>query len=126
MKKFTLNGLVGGFFTAHLLTTAVTGLFRSGTTLTQPIVGYDTSRPQEEGLYRMLMALSQDRASAEGLFFNMSAGAAEFKRLRGAEPVIEYTAVYVAHLGRRERAAVRVMERVLTRVGVPLLKRFGL
>ncbi|MDA5636811.1 MULTISPECIES: hypothetical protein [Agrobacterium] len=27
MKKFTLNGQVGGFFTAHLLTSAVTGLF---------------------------------------------------------------------------------------------------
>lgn len=104
----------------------VIGLFENGKTLTVPIIGYDTGRPQELGLYRLLNALGQAHAIEHGKFYNMSAGAAAFKRHRRAEPAIEYTAVYVRHLGWHRRIATTVVKLLLDWIGIPLLKRFEL
>ena len=105
---------------------AVGGRFQYGHTLTQPLLGYDTTRPQEEGLYRLITAMAQRDAMAKGLLFNMSAGAAAFKRNRCAVPAIEYSAVYTRHLSLRRRIATRTVATVLSGVGVPLLKRYEL
>jgi hypothetical protein len=104
----------------------VVGLFENGQTLTVPIIGYDTSKPQKAGLYRMLNAIAQNHAITHNKFYNMSAGAAGFKSNRQAIPVIEYSAVYVGHLGLRARAATRIVKAVLDWIGIPLLKRFEL
>ncbi|WP_170328413.1 GNAT family N-acetyltransferase [Ruegeria arenilitoris] len=102
------------------------GRFQIGHTLTQPLLGYDTSRPQKDGLYRLITALAQQAALENGLLFNMSAGAAGFKRHRGAVPAIEYSAVYARHLPLRQRMALRAISTVLSGIGVPLLQRFEL
>ena len=105
---------------------AVGGRFQYGHTLTQPLLGYDTTRPPAEGLYRLITAMAQRDAMEKRLLFNMSAGAAGFKRNRCAVPAIEYSAVYARHLAKRQRVAVRTLAAVLSGVGVPLMKRYKL
>jgi hypothetical protein len=101
-------------------------LFAHGAVLTQPLVGYDTARPMSDGLYRLIMAQAMEFAADTGLTFNLSAGAADFKRKRGAVPVIEYTAIYNRHLPRSARLAARMVETLLARIAVPLIERFEL
>jgi hypothetical protein len=73
--------------------------------LTGAFIGYDRNLPRKLGLYRQLIAILIAEARDRGLLLNLSAGAAEFKSLRGAFPVIEYDAVYDRHLSPRRRLA---------------------
>lgn len=104
----------------------VIGFFDAGDVMTAPIVGYDTALPQSLGLYRRLMAIGMRRARDNGLLYNMSAGAAGFKRNRGGVPAVEYAAVYTRHLPRRQRIASWIVRTVLERIGRTLLTRFEL
>ena len=104
----------------------VAGQFRLGGQLTTPIVGYDTGRPQREGLYRLATACTFEHARRSGETINFSAGAAHFKRLRGGEPAIEYSAVYARHLPAATRRAIGFLAAATQRVGVPVMRRFAL
>jgi hypothetical protein len=105
---------------------AVVGCFVRGGVLTTPIVGYDVDRPAEEGLYRMASVLYAQMAMERGLRLNGSAGAAGFKRNRGARPVIEYTAMWTKHLSPFRRGVVGAMAAALNGIAAPMLAERGL
>ncbi|HEY5713581.1 MAG TPA: hypothetical protein VIT38_16925 [Allosphingosinicella sp.] len=105
---------------------AVAGSLVRGNVLTPPIVGYDTGRPQKEGLYRIAAFLFSEVAAREGLRLNGSAGAADFKRRRGAHGVIEYSAMYIRHLSLWRRLALVLVAGLLDHVAAPMMKRRGL
>lgn len=102
---------------------AVVGMFRQGSTITAPIVGYNTDLPRSLGLYRLLMASVFEEAMATGATVNLSAGAAHFKRLRGGRPAIEYSAVLTRHLPAFTRHAISLLRLLTTSIGVPVIKQ---
>jgi hypothetical protein len=108
----------------HLV--AVVGCFARGDVLTTPIVGYDTTRPLNEGLYRLACLMLTQMAQERGLRLNSSAGAAGFKRNRGARGVIEHTAYYIDHLSAPRRAVVAGLQGLLNHVAAPLMAEKGL
>ncbi|WP_339845339.1 GNAT family N-acetyltransferase [Paenibacillus sp. FSL W7-1088] len=105
---------------------AVMGYFCRNGVMTTPLFGYDTALPQSIGLYRMLSACLIRQARENGHLLHESAGAAQFKRNRGAVPNFEYSAVYERHLPMSRRWCWLLLERLLNRMGVPLMRRMKL
>jgi hypothetical protein len=104
---------------------AVAGLLVRGGVATPPVVGYDRGWPQAAGLYRIATWLFMTAALERGLRLHASAGAAHFKRLRGARGVIEYWAMHVDHLSRPRRVAIRALAAGLERWAVPMMRANG-
>lgn len=105
---------------------AVLGWFSNERIMTTPVVGYDTSLPQKLGLYRLISQISLEQAALRKGLLNMSAGAAHFKRMRGGQPEIEYSFVYVRHLPTAQARVWRVLSWLLHRIGVPLMRKLKL
>lgn len=102
------------------------GWFANSALISTPIVGYDTALPQRAGLYRQLTRLCLQEAVERRQVLNFSSGAAGFKRLRGGQPEIEYSLVHVAHLSLGRRLVWQLLSLLLTRIGVPLMRRLKL
>lgn len=77
---------------------AVMGFFIRNGAMTQPLFGYDTSLPQEEGLYRLLTLITLQEGLQRNLLVHASGGVGKFKKIRGGRSVIEYNAVFAKHL----------------------------
>jgi len=104
---------------------AFAALRSAGGVGTVPLMGYDTSRPQAEALYRMASYCAANLAQREGLRFHGSAGASQFKRNRGARGVIEYMAVDGRHLSAPRRAGLGMLAAGLNRFMAPMLEQRG-
>lgn len=102
------------------------GLFKIGNTITSPLVGYDTSAPQKQGLYIHAINLIMDYKFKHQILLNLSSGASRFKKLRGGLPSIEYSVVYTAHLSLKRRMAWSILQFISNKIGVPLVKRYEL
>ena len=96
---------------------AVYACYRSGEVTSTPFIGYDTALPDQNGFYRLLVAMLLRDVSEAKILLNYSSGAGEFKRRRGGEPCIEWNAVYTRHLPSPRRMAYRILGSLLNRVG---------
>jgi len=105
---------------------AVGGRFQLDGTCTLPIVGYDTSKSKQLGLYRLVLASTTKYALDNNLIFNASSGASEFKLLRGGVPFIEYSAIYTKHLSKTRRNMWRRLAYILSHYIEPLLIKYKL
>ncbi|EGF91700.1 hypothetical protein ABI_01300 [Asticcacaulis biprosthecium C19] len=92
-----------------------------GETLILPLVGYDRSRPKDDGLYRALMAHMAQQALVRNRQLNLSAGAPHFKRNRGATPWMEYLLIFDSHLPVWRRMAYRLIGAMLRRFEARLM-----
>lgn len=101
-------------------------VYRSDRQMTMPLIGHDTKRPAELGLYRLVAQAGAELALQHGLCFNLSSGAARFKLTRGACSEMEYTAYFTRHLGLSRRIAFGVVENVARRIGEPVLRAYAL
>jgi len=115
-----------GFRDSDGVLQAVVGTFSQEGVLTAPIVGYNTALPQSLGLYRLLMVSVLLLAMQRGWSVNLSAGAAQFKRLRGGQAEIEYSAVLDSHVDIRHRVTLSLLRQLAYRIGIPLMRKFQL
>lgn len=102
------------------------GVIEQHGVITAPLVGYERSVSQKEGLYRLLMFDMLCQASERGCLLHLSSGAAKFKRLRGAEAFLEYSLVYNRHLKPQRRIAWQLLSWLSQRAIIPVMQRYQL
>lgn len=104
----------------------VTAFFKRNGIITTPFIGYEQSIPTRVGLYRFLNYRLMEEAIDNNLMLHMSSGAADFKRLRGGEPSLEFNMVYDRHLSPWRKFPWRLYYFISERVVIPSIRKFGL
>lgn len=80
-----------------------------------PLIGYDTSKPKSEGLYRLAYLDMLEAGRSRGEHIHCSAGVAVYKQHRGAQSFLEYNAVSVDHLNWRRAFPWRLLRWIVDR-----------
>lgn len=101
---------------------AIMGFFIRNGVMTQPLFGYDTSLPQEEGLYRLLTLITLQEGIKRNLLVHASGGVGKFKKIRGGKSVIEYNAVYYDHLPAKRRRPWQLIK-AISKYAIPYFQK---
>ncbi len=100
----------------------VMGFFVRNGIMTQPLFGYDTKLPQEEGLYRLLTLITLQEGLQKNLMVHASGGVGKFKKMRGGRPVIEYNAVYHQHLPTGRQIPWKMIK-AISKFAIPIFQK---
>lgn len=92
--------------------------------MTAPFFGYDTAKPQQNGLYRLLSTLLMLDAKNRGDIFHQSGGASFYKSVRRAEPNMEYFAVYTNHLPFSRQFPWKAVKLIVNQFGIRFMKKY--
>lgn len=93
-----------------------------GDVMTNPVFGYDTTLPQQLGLYRRLSLLTMRAARVRELRIHASSGAPGFKASRGGVACMEYHAVDLRGVRGAQRAAWALLIRASNALAPSLLR----
>lgn len=100
----------------------VMGFFVRNGLMTQPLFGYDTRLPMDEGLYRLLTLITLQEGLERNLLVHASGGVGKFKKMRGGKSVIEYNAVYDQHLPVHRRLPWRILQGI-SGAAIPIFQK---
>lgn len=92
--------------------------------MTCPFFGYDKTKPQQDGLYRILSTILMLEAKQNHWLFHQSAGASTYKKIRKATDCIEYTAVYDKHLSLTRKLPWFFIKAIFNSVGIFYMKKY--
>jgi hypothetical protein len=105
---------------------AFAGSFIVNDTITTPLLGYDTTAPQKDGLYIHANNLTLQYKFKHNLIANLSSGASQFKLWRGGEASLEFTVIYIRHLPFTRKMAWYILQFISNHIGMPILKKYKL
>lgn len=107
-------------------TVGILGYFIRQGIMTAPIVGYDFSYDKSEGLYRQLTIKMFLEAQKHKHILHASSGVGHFKRNRGAERLWEYRVIYDKTVSKYRKAALKILQAVICKIGVPMMDKMKL
>jgi hypothetical protein len=94
--------------------------------ISNPLIGYDTSKPKSDKLYRMLTYKLFETAKTGGYFSHRSSGVGNFKKHRGAKEYLEYFMIYYSHLSLKQKIGWRFFELVINKIATPFIQTLDL
>lgn len=92
--------------------------------MTCPLFGYDKTKPQQVGLYRLLSTVLMLEAKEKEMIYHQSAGASTYKKIRKAQDHIEYTAVYDKHLPFKRKIPWLFFKALFNSLGIYYMKKY--